>query len=174
MFSKQTSTNQGENKKEATGQPSDVETAVENLNQVRGARSQPGAQGGLQSFVNDLNEARTQDLTQAWSDGLKFSSTRQDAVIAEESKYVAAEVAIVQAESEATLRLADTLSGKPNTPDIQAHWLSLMQNLEPGPYTDYIIQKVGNLATQEGPVRDHLLNTLQLWRAEHGPEGSDL
>jgi hypothetical protein len=170
MFSKQATPSPDENNNEAARKPSDVETAVEKLNQVTGARTQPGPQGGLQSLVNDLNEARTQDI-KAWSDGLQYSPTQQDAVMVEEPKYVAAEVNIVRAESEASLKLADTLSGKPNTPEIQAHWLSLMQNLEPGPYTDYMLQKVGDLAAQEGPVRDHLLTTLQSWREEYGPKG---
>jgi len=170
MFSKHATPGPDENRKETPGKTSDVETAVEDLNRVKDARLQSGTQGGLRSFVNDLNEALTQD-TKAWSDGLQYSPTQQHAVMAEEPKYVAAEVSIVRAESEASLNLADTLSGKPNTPEIQAHWLSLMQNLEPGAYTDYILQRVGDLAAQEGPVRDHLLNTLQSWREEHGPKG---
>lgn len=152
------------------GSPRTLKRPVEKLNQVTGARTQPGPHGGLQSLVNDLNEARTQDI-KAWSDGLQYSPTQQDAVMVEEPKYVAAEAAIVRAEGEATLNLADALSGKPNTPDIQAHWLSLMQNLEPGAYTDYILQRVGDLAAQEGPVRDHLLTALQSWREAYGPKG---
>lgn len=49
MFSKQATPSPDENNNEAARKPSDVETAVEKLNQVTGARTQPGPQGGLQS-----------------------------------------------------------------------------------------------------------------------------
>ena len=121
------------------------------------------SEAGLASFVERFNET--------WSDSLKTGDrTLLAALLAEENKYVAAEKEIAQAEADAKLSLADALHGQPNTPENQAKWLSLTEDLEPGPYAEYIIGKVGEIATEAGPVRVRLLETQQAWGQKYGDQ----
>lgn len=160
MFSNKEPQSKADTATEAnSGTPTSADSTIHTGDQKTNVPSE----AGLASFVERLNES--------WSDCLKTGDrTPLDAVIAEENKHLAAEVKIAQAEADAKLSLADALHGQPNTPENQAKWLSLTEDLQPGPYAEYIIDKVGEVATEAGPVRARLLETQQAWGQKYGDQ----
>ena len=70
-------------------------------------------------------------------------------------------------QAEALLALVDQLSGAPLTPENQKAWLRVLEDLTPGPFAQYVVEKMGNAATAPGPVRDQLLEIQTTWHSKY-------
>jgi hypothetical protein len=88
-------------------------------------------------------------------------------VLSKDSSWVQEQQERALAAAEANLDLADSLSRKPNTQATQDAWLSLIDNLDPGPYSSYLVKKIGSLAKEAGPVRDQLLKIFTRWTEKY-------
>jgi hypothetical protein len=72
------------------------------------------------------------------------------------------------AAADAKMNLIDQLSGAPLTPENIASWLKVIEGLEPGTYSQYLLSKIGDAATTEGPVRNELLSIQESWQTKCG------
>jgi hypothetical protein len=66
------------------------------------------------------------------------------------------------------MKLIDQLSGAPLTRKNIASWLEIIEGLEPGPYSEYVLRNIGDAATTEGPVRNELLSIQESWQTKCG------
>ncbi len=70
--------------------------------------------------------------------------------------------------ADALVDLVDQLSGAPLTSQNERAWLEVLGDLEPGPFGKYVVEKIGNDAIEEGPVRNRLLEIREVWQSQYG------
>ena len=66
------------------------------------------------------------------------------------------------------MKLIDQLSGAPLPRENIASWLEIIEGLEPGPYSEYVLRNIGDAATTEGRVRNELLSIQAGWQTKYG------
>jgi hypothetical protein len=73
-----------------------------------------------------------------------------------------------EVQAEATLNLVDQLAKSDLNADTEKLWLKVLDGLEPGPFSEYVINHLGKASVVEGPVRDKLIAIHATWEAKHG------
>lgn len=117
--------------------------------------------GGMDVFASDLKEAYAKAVTTGDLTDLDNTAGRMD-------EYVAAEAKKASCRAEHCLDLAEGLRGGSRNKENDSAWLEVLSDLQPGPYSQYVLQCLENYASQDGPVRTALLEIQANWQEKYG------
>lgn len=117
--------------------------------------------GGLTDFIEQIQLS--------WTEAVKTGDlTSLNDLCQTEGQFWERECAIAEARADAALNLADSLQGQPQSPTRDAQWLELLKNdFEPGPYSRYVITKLGDGGSTDGVIRDRLSEIQIDWREKY-------